>query len=242
MLTWMERSVFGLPKQDPPPDHRTSVRLPVIVFNVDMQRAARVVADAQRVRMRPVWDTEKMRQSMAAVAGLQSALGVVADAQRVRMRPVWDTEKMRQSMAAVVSILETAVVVPRDVATDAGPARVPVDIPGKTSLFPGLVNPWQQIREWDLLGWIVFLTLIVTAVGIVLGVAQPRSQVGVAPEDLELILRIIQEYERTTSTTSPASPHPPCSLRPTRPLDGERACSECAPIVCPRPTVRPASR
>jgi hypothetical protein len=77
-----------------------------VVDNADMQRVARMVAGTQRVRVRPLWDDQKMRQTMAAAYGLDklgktmaAAYGLdrfgktMAAAHQERMRPLFDTPK-----------------------------------------------------------------------------------------------------------------------------------------------------
>ena len=41
-----------------------------MVDNADMERVARMVVETQRVRVRPLWDDQKMRRTMAAAYGL----------------------------------------------------------------------------------------------------------------------------------------------------------------------------
>jgi len=154
---------------------------------------------------------------------------VLADWRKVSFGPMVDARLFE----AALNILETTMAVPGD-ARDGGVASVAVAIPGSVPLFPGLTDPWQQIRHWDLKDWIAFLGLIVAIVGILVVVGQPRPQAVIAPEDVERIMRIIQqENGRTTSTVTPTTSNAPSMPRSTRPLDGGK---DPTPAVRPSPT------
>jgi hypothetical protein len=385
-------------EQDPPPDHRPSVRLPV-VDNADMQRVARMVAETQRVRVRLPWDDQKVRQTMAAAAGLdrlgksmaeahrtsmrpafdaskvmrvgvagelqraaqamaeahrtsmrpafdaskvmrvgvagelQRAAQAMAEAHRTSMRPAWDGEKMRQTMAAATGLHKIAKImadsyqvrVPplfdtqklvgpmfggelqRIAQAIAGAYRVPVpplldtkklvgpmfggefqriaqrmanayrvpafdiqgvvevaqgivdatiavpstattgslsvvdgSVPAKAPLFPGLMNPWEQVRCWDLQAWITFLAFLVAVAGLLVAMGQSRPHAGLSPEDLEKVIRIIQENgEPKTSTAAPNSTTVPTRSKSTRPAEVEKGVFRLCGHRLPRAEVRP---
>jgi hypothetical protein len=78
-----------------------------MVDNADTQRVARMVAETQRVRVRLLWDDQRMPQTMAAAAGFDklgrsvaAAAGFdklgrsVAAAHTVQLRPLFDTKKL----------------------------------------------------------------------------------------------------------------------------------------------------
>jgi hypothetical protein len=183
-----------------------SQKLMRIASGAEFQKAA-ALANSRKLAFTPV-DTSKLLQGITPVDTSKLLQGIT---------PV-DTSKLLQS---VFSVLESAMMVPGAEA-DSGVASAAVAAPCRTPLLPGVANPWEQIRQWDLQGWIVFVTLIVTVVGVLLAAAQLRPQPGIAPEDLERIIRIIRENDRTTSTTTPYMPSPPCNSKSTRPLDGEK--------------------
>lgn len=65
------------------------------------------------------------------------------------------------------------------------------------------MDPWEQVRFWDLQAWITFL---VALAGLLVAIGQSRPQVGLSPEELEKVIRIIQEHqEPKTSTPAPNS-------------------------------------
>lgn len=77
-----------------------------MVDNADMQRVARMVTETQRVRVRLLWDDQRMRQTtavagldrlgkaMAAAYGLDRLGKTMTAAHRKRMRPLFDTRKL----------------------------------------------------------------------------------------------------------------------------------------------------
>jgi hypothetical protein len=97
-----------------------------------------------------------------------------------------------------------------------------------------LMDPWEQVRFWDLQAWITFLAFLVAVAGLLVAIGQSRPQVGLSPEELEKVIRIIQErQEPKTSTPAPNSSTAPTRSKPTRPLDGEKGH---VPTVRPSPT------
>ena len=266
------------------------------MFGGQSQRMAQAIIGAYRMPVRPLWDGEKMRQAMAAAAGLDKVAKVVADTQRMRMRPLFDTskvvevglggefqraaqamagayrvrmpplfdtqklvgsmfggefERIAQAMADayrapvrprfdVQGVVEVAqgladvtIAVP-STATTGSLAVVDGSVPAKAPLFPGLMDPWEQVRFWDLQAWIAFLAFLVAVAGLLVAIGQSRPQVGLSPEELEKVIRIIQEHqEPKTSTPAPNSSTAPTRSKPTRPLDGEKGH---VPTVRPSPT------
>jgi hypothetical protein len=202
------------------------------MFGGELQRIAQAMTDAHRVRMRPLWDDEKMRQTMAAAAGLDKVAKMVADTQRVRMRPLFDAQGM---VEVAQSILETTIAVPSN-ATMGDSAPAPVSVPAKAPLFPGLANPWQQVRHWDLIDWIVFINLIVAIAAIWVAMERSRPEIK-APENPGKIIRTVPENANTTiSTTSTLPPISTSAANDSelpRPLDVEKGRT---PSVGPSPT------
>jgi len=279
-----------------------------VVDNADMQRVARMVTETQRVRVRLLWDDQRMRQTpavagldrldkaMAAAYGLdrlgktmtaahrkrmrplfdtqklvgsmfggelQRAAPAMAGAYRVRMPPLFDTQKLvgsifggeferiaqamvgayrapvrpRFDVQGVVEVaqgLADATIAVPSTATTRSLAVVDGSVPARAPLFPGLMDPWEQVRFWDLQAWITFLAFLVAVAGLLVAIGQSRPQVGLSPEELEKVIRIIQErQEPKTSTPAPNSSTAPTRSKPTRPLDGEKGH---VPTVRPSPT------
>jgi hypothetical protein len=241
------------------------------MFGGELQLVAQAMAGAHRASMRPALDAskvirfgvggEKMRQMMAAAAGLDKMAKMMTDAYRVR--PLFDTRKLvgpvfggefqriAQAMAATYrvpvrprfdvqgvvgvaqGIVDATITVPSD-ATMGSLAVVDDSVLAKAPLFPGLMNPWQQVRCWDLQAWIIFLTFLVTVAGLLVAMEQSRPQVGLSPEDLEKVIRIIQENEGpNTGKSAPSSTNAPTRSKSPRWLDGEKGR---VPTVRPSPT------
>ena len=245
------------------------------MFGGELQRAAQAMAEAHRASMRPALDAskvirfgvggEQMRQAMAAAAGLDKVAKIVADTQRMRMRPLFDTskvvkvglggefqraaqamagayrvrmpplfdtqklvgsmfggefERIAQAMAdayrapvrprfdiqGVVEVaqgLADATIAVPSTATTGSLAVVDGSFPAKAPLFPGLMDPWEQVRFWDLQAWIAFLAFLVAVAGLLVAIGQSRPQVGLSPEELEKVIRIIQEHQEPKTSTLP---------------------------------------
>ena len=96
------------------------------------------------------------------------------------------------------------------------------------------MDPWEQVRFWDLQAWITFLAFLVAVAGLLVAIGQSRPQVGLSPEELEKVIRTIQEHqEPKTSTPAPNSTTASSRSKPTRPLDGEKGH---VPAARPSPT------
>ena len=264
------------------------------MFGGQSQRMAQAITGAYRMPVRPLWDGEKIRQAMAAAAGLDKVAKVVADTQRmrplfetskvikvgldgefqrmaqamagayrVRMPPLFDTQKLGESMfggeferiaqamadayrapvrprfdvQGVVEVaqgLADATIAVSSTATTRSLAVVDGSVPARAPLFPGLMDPWEQVRFWDLQAWITFLAFLVAVAGLLVAIGQSRPQVGLSPEELEKVIRIIQEHqEPKTSTPAPNSTTASTRSKPTRPLDGEKGH---VPTARPSPT------
>jgi hypothetical protein len=243
------------------------------MFGGELQRAAQAMADAHRASMRPALDAskvikfgvggEKMRQMMAAAAGLDKIAKIMADSYQVRVPPLFNTPKfvgpmfggelqrIAQAMAATYrvpvrlrfdvqavvevaqGIVDATIAVPSN-ATTGSLAVVDGSVPAKAPLFPGLMNPWQQVRCWDLQDWITFLAFLVAVAGLLVAMELSRPQVGLSPEDLEKVIRIIQENEGPNAgKCAPSSTNAPTSPKSARWLDGEKGR---VPTVRPSPT------
>jgi hypothetical protein len=228
----------------------------------EIQRIAQAMADAQRVQMRPLWDGEKMRQTMAAAAGLDKMAKIMADSVRVRMPPLFNTQKMvgpmfggefqriaqvmadayrapprpmfdaRGVIGVAQSFMDATMAVPSN-ATTGSLAVVGGSVPAKVPLFPGLMNPWQQVRYWDLQNWFTFLGFLVAVAALLVAMGQSCPQVGLSLEDLEKAIRVIQENAKPNSGESSKSTSGSTTPKSTRSLDGEKGG---APTVRPSPT------
>jgi hypothetical protein len=75
-------------------------------------------------------------------------------------------------------MLESSVAGPAEPTTDGGLASAAGALPGNAPLFPGLANPWQEVRNWELQVWVGFFLTVVT---ILLAVAALRASGGLTP-------------------------------------------------------------
>jgi hypothetical protein len=212
------------------------MRLLVIEFNADKYRMSRAMAEAhrltavlpmlqiqeavERVARGPV---QEMVSSMAEahrrtavlpMLQIQEAIEAAAGAQiqemvrtllvhRFEVRPLLDTQRMAE---IAQRILESNIAGPGEPTTDGDPASAAVALPGNAPLFPGLANPWQQVRNWELQAWVGFFLTVVT---IVLAVAALRAPRGLTPQEVEQIIRSVQESARISSTTPTPTTVPP---------------------------------
>jgi hypothetical protein len=216
------------------------MRLPVIQFNADKCRMSRAMAEAHRrtvvlpmlqiqeavegVTRGPV---QEMVSSMAEthrrtvvlpMLQIQEAIEAATGAQiremvrtllvhRFEVRPLLDTQRMAEIARG---ILESGIVGPGAPTTDGGPASAAVVLPGNAPLFPGLANPWQQVRNWELQVWVGFFLTVVT---IVLAVAALRAPRGLTPQEVEQVIRSVQESARISSTTPTPTTVPPSTTK-----------------------------
>jgi hypothetical protein len=188
---------------------------------------AQAMAGAYRVRMPPLVDTQKLVGSMFG-GEFERIAQAMADAYRAPVRPRFDI----QGVVEVAQSLADATIAVPSAPTTGSLAVVDGSVPAKAPLFPGLMDPWEQVRFWDLQAWIVFLTLLVAVAALLASMGQSRPQGGPSPEELETAIRIVQENrEPKTSTPAPNSSTAPTRSKPTRPLDGEKGHI---------PTVRPS--
>jgi hypothetical protein len=173
---------------------------------------------------------ERMRQMMAAAAGLDKIAKIMADGYRVRTPPLFDTKKLigpmfggefqriAQGMALTYRVpvrsafdIQGVVEVAQGIvdATIATPTTtstgslsvVDGSVSAKAPLFPGLMNPWEQVRHWDVQAWVALLAFLVAVAGLLVAIGQSRPQVGLSPEELEKVIRIIQEYQEPKAST-----------------------------------------
>jgi hypothetical protein len=195
----------------------------------EFQRMAQAMAGAYRVRMPPLFDTQKLVGSM--FGGEFERIGqAMADAYRAPVRPRFNV----QGVVEVAQDLADATIAVPSTATTRSLAVVDGSVPARAPLLPGLMDPWEQVRFWDLQAWITFLAFLVAVAGLLVAIGQSRPQVGLSPEELEKVIRIIQEHqEPKTSTPAPNSTTASTRSKPTRPLDGEK---DHVPAARPSPT------
>jgi hypothetical protein len=194
----------------------------------ELQRMAQEMAGAYRVRMPPLFDTQKLVGSMFG-GEFERIAQAMADAYRAPVRPRFDV----QGVVEVAQGLAYATIAVRSTATTGSLAVVDGSIPTEVPLFPGLMDPWEQVRSWDLQAWIAFLTLLVTVAALLVAMGQSRPQGGLSPEELETAIRIIQENGEPKKSTPPSNSSTPTRSKPTRPLDSEKGH---VPTVRPSPT------
>jgi hypothetical protein len=210
---------------------RTSITDTLIEVGLggEFQRTAQAMASAYRVQIPPLFDTQKLVGSMFG-GEFERIAQAITGAYRVPVRPRFDV----QGVVEVAQGLADATIAVRSTATTGSLAVVDGSVPAKAPLFPGLMDPWEQVRSWDLQAWIAFLTLLVTVAALLVAVGQSRSQGGLSLEQLETTIRIIQEHgESKKSTPAPYSSTAPTRSKPTQPLDGAKGR---VPTVCPSPT------
>jgi hypothetical protein len=154
----------------------------------------------------------------------------MAAAYRVPVRPMFDLQSV---VEVAQGIVDATIAVPSN-ATTGSLTVVDGSVPAKAPLLPGLMNPWQQVRCWDLQAWITFLAFLVAVAGLLVAMEQSRPHVGLTPEDLEKVIRIIQEHEEpNTGRSVPSSTNAPTRPTSSRWLDGEKGR---APAARPSPT------
>jgi hypothetical protein len=159
------------------------------------------MAEARRTTIMPVL---QVQQAIEATAGAQIQEMVrTLLVHRFEVRPLLDTQRMAE---IAQSILESSIAGPGEPTTDGGLASAAVALPGNAPLFPGLANPWQQVRNWELQVWV---GLFLTVVTILLAVAALRAPRSLTPQEVEQIVRIVQESARTSSTTPTPTTVPP---------------------------------
>jgi hypothetical protein len=178
----------------------------------ELQRMAQAMAGAYRVRMPPLFDTQKLVGSMFG-GEFERIAQAMADAYRAPVRPRFDV----QGVVEVAQGLAYATIAVRSTATTGSLAVVDGSIPTEAPLFPGLMDPWEQVRSWDLQAWIAFLTLLVTVAALLVAMGQSRPQGGLSPEELETAIRIIQENGEPKKSTPPPNSSTPTRSKPTRP-------------------------
>jgi hypothetical protein len=202
------------------------MRLLVIEFNADMYRMLRSMVEARRTTVLPVLQiqetmervvhgpvqemvnsmVEARRTTVLPVLQIQQAIEAAAGApieemvralliQRFEVRPLLATERMAE---IAQGILESSIAGPGEPTTDGGLASAAVALPGNAPLSPGLANPWQQVRNWELQVWVGFLLTVLT---ILLAVAALRAPRGLTSQEVEQIIRSVQESVRISSTT-----------------------------------------
>jgi hypothetical protein len=193
-----------------------------------LDKIAKIMADSNQVRLPPLFDTQKLVGSMFG-GEFERIAQAMADAYRVPVRPRFDV----QGVVEVAQGLVDATIAVPSTPTTGSLAVVDGSVSAKTPLFPGLMNPWEQVRCWDLQAWITFLAFLVAAAGLLVSMGQSRPQGGLSPEELETAIRIQENREPKTSAPVPNSTTSATRSKPTRPLDGEKGH---VPTVGPSPT------
>ena len=199
------RSALGVRScQDriPHPITVVGMRLLVIEFNADMYRTVRSMAEAhRRTTILPMLQVQEAIEA-AAGAQIQEMVRTLV-VHRFEVRPLLDTQRMAE---IAQGILESSIAGPGEPTTDGGLASAAVALPGNAPLFPGLADPWQQVRNWELQVWVGFF---LTVVAILLAVAPLRAPRGLTPQEVEQIIRSVQESARISSTTPTSTTVPP---------------------------------
>jgi len=191
-----------------------------------LDKITKIMADSHRVRTPPVFDTKKLVRSMFG-GELQRIAQGLADAYRMPIRSAFDFQGV---VEVAQDLVDTTMTIP-STATTGSLAVIEGSVPAKAPLFPGLMNPWEQVRCWDLQAWIAFLAFLVAVAGLLVATGQSRPQLS--SEELEKAIRIIQEnQEPKMSPPVPNSTSTPTRSKSTQPLGGEKGHA---------PTVRPPS-
>jgi hypothetical protein len=175
------------------------------------------MAETRRTTIAPLHQIQQVIES-AAGAQIQEMVRILL-VQRLEIRPLLDTQRMAEIAQGV---LESRITGSAEPGTDGGLASAAVALPANAPLFPGLANPWQQVRNWEVRDWVAFFLTVVT---ILLAVAQLRAPGGLTPQEIEHIIRSVQENASTSSTTPTPTAVPPStrkvSTRSVPSLDGE---------------------
>jgi hypothetical protein len=179
-----------------------------------MQELARTMVGAQRM-VEPLVQMQKMVET-ASGAKMQELARTVLDLHGLAIPTPLDTQRVAEVARSLLATMAASA----EAAMDEGAVRPAGAVSGRTPLFPGLANPWQQVRNWDLAQWIA---LILTVVTIMLAVAQLRPSGGLTPQEVEQIIRSVQEHATTSSVTPPSTTKPststvaPCTTKPSHP-------------------------
>jgi hypothetical protein len=158
-------------------------------------------AKAQEITITPLVQAQEAIEAAAGARFQEMVRTLVV--QRWEIRPLLDAQRMAEIAQGV---LESEAVGSGESTTDGGLANAAVALPGNAPLFPGLANPWQQVRNWELKVWVGFFLTVAT---ILLAVAQLRGSAGITPQEVERIIRSVQESAWTSSTTSTSTTAPP---------------------------------
>jgi hypothetical protein len=159
---------------------------------------------------------------------LQRIAQGLVDAYRVPVRSAFDFQGV---VEAAQDLVDATMTIP-STATAGSRTVIEGSVPAKAPLFPGLMNPWEQVRCWDLQAWIAFLAFLVAVAALLVTTGQSRPQLG--SEELEKAIRIIQEnQEPKMRPPAPTSTTAPTRSKPTQPLGGEKGR---APTVWPSST------
>jgi hypothetical protein len=162
---------------------------------------------AQETTIAPLLQVQEAIEA-AAGARLQEMVRTLV-MQRWEIRPLLDAQRMAEIAQGV---LESGTTGSGESTIDGGFANAAVALPGNAPLFPGLANPWQQVRNWELKVWVGFFLTVAT---ILLAVAQLRGSGGITPQEVEQIIRSVQESAWTSSTTSAPTTAPSTTTRST---------------------------
>ncbi len=233
--------MLGLAEQAPPtrsPSWRDEVA--VIGFDEDVYKVARAAAESHRVTVGALPQVQQMVQMVAGAEVLKVARAA-AESHRVTVGALPQVQQMVQMVAgaevyklartlpnlqklAIPTVLDTqriaevarsilaTITVPAEAAMDEGVVRAVGAVSGRAPLLPGLANPWQQVRSWDLKDWVL---LVLTMVTVLIMVAQLRSPACLTPQEVEQIIRSVQENATTSSMTPPSTTVSPSTTKPS---------------------------
>jgi hypothetical protein len=193
-------------------------RMQQMVAAAGRDKITKLMADSYRVRMPRLFDRRKLVGPVFGGEFQRIARGL-ADAYQVPVQSAFDF----QSVVEVAQDLVDATMMVSSTVTTGSLAVVEGSVAAKAPLFPGLMNPWEQVRCWDLQAWFAFLALLVAVAGVLVAMGQSRPESGLSSEELEKVIRIVQEdLQSKMSPAGPNSPTAPTRSKPTRPFDGEK--------------------
>jgi hypothetical protein len=149
------------------------------MFGGELQRSVQAMLNAYRPRMPLLLDTQKLVGRMFG-GEFERIVQAMAGAYRAPVRPRFDF----QGVVEVAQGLADATIAVPSTATTGNLAVLDGSVPAPAPLFPGLMDPWEQIRSWDLQAWITFLAFLVAVAGLLVAMGQSRPQGGLSPKDL----------------------------------------------------------
>jgi hypothetical protein len=176
--------VFGLPEQDPPSDHRSSDPVWAAQMKTwqggQFSKAAESIVAMQKAAAQQVWSVQMNGTAFSKVTEALAFQKFTVSVYNEKLFKGLTDFQFERAVEIAVHVLGTATG-PSGMAAAGDPTSVAVDDSGHEPLMPGLVDPWQQIRHWNLATWIA------------------RPQEGIEPEDIEKIIRIMQQSSPASS-------------------------------------------